>query len=536
MRPTSAAARSFATLLVPISLCLVLHGAAALAEERVVTLLYTNDIESVYEPVEAFWDPSIERIGGIPYLATLIRQQRNEAALSFLFDAGDIYTGALSQTSEGRLAFDLYSLMGYDALNLGNHEFEYGWQSLQHIQQRARFPVLSSNLFHEGTEIPFTRAYAILEQEGFRIGVIGAMGVDAFLNATNPAHRHGLEVREAAPIVQRHIDAIRDEVDLVVVLTHQNRTAPMQTDKEADPEVQRGFDEDYALAGTLRGADVILGGHSDHGLWQPARHPETGTLIGLTFGQGKYLGRMRLAVDSDEGSVELLDGQLLPVASAELEPDRALLERIAAERRRAAHLTEVVGRLSAPAVRRYYRESNLGNLLADMLRQAAGSDLAVMNSGSLRADLDAGEVSVEEILNVYPFIGKYHVVELDAAGVRALLEHSFALHYGLAQMSGVEAVYDSRRPLGQRLIEAEIGGQPLREDRRYSVASSAFLALGGDDYFMLREGKKVRTSKRPLSQVFLDHLRAQGLAHVPPIERLKDLARPEGEALNEQSQ
>ena len=79
-----------------------------------------------------------------------------------------------------------------------------------------------------------------------------------------------------------------------MVLTHQNRTAPMQTDKEADPEVQRGFDEDYALAGELRGVDVIFGGHSDHGLWEPVRHPDTGTLVGLTFGQGKYLGLMRL--------------------------------------------------------------------------------------------------------------------------------------------------------------------------------------------------------------------------------------------------
>jgi 5'-nucleotidase/UDP-sugar diphosphatase len=199
---------------------------AAAAETREVTLLYTNDIESVYEPVEAFWNPE-----------TLINQVRDQEALSFLFDAGDIYTGALSQASEGRLAFDLYSLMGYDAVNIGNHEFEYGWESLHQVQQRARFRVLSANLFYAESDHDFSQAYTILEKDGFRIGVIGSIGVDAFTNAINPDHRRGLEVRTPTPLIQQYVDEVRNEVDLVVVLTHQNRTAPMQTDKEADPEV-----------------------------------------------------------------------------------------------------------------------------------------------------------------------------------------------------------------------------------------------------------------------------------------------------------
>lgn len=497
----------------------------ATAEPRPVTILYTNDIESVYEPVEAFWNPEIETIGGIPYLATLIRRVREREGTSFLFDAGDIYTGALSQATEGRLAWDLYGLMGYDAVNLGNHEFEYGWRSLREIRQRARFPVLGANLFYAGTDIPFCRAYAILERNGVRVGVVGAMGVDAFTNAINPAHRQGLEVRAVAPIVQRHVDALRGEVDLVVVLTHQNRTAPMQTDKEADPEVQRGFDEDYALAGELRGVDVILGGHSDHGLWRPVRHPDTGTWIGLTFGQGKYLGLMRLAVDTAAGTVELREGRLIPVESAKLEPDPAVVRAIAEARAAHPRLSEVVGRIDQLAFRRYYRESNLGNLLADILRRASGADIAVMNSGSLRADFHPGEVTVEDVLNVYPFIGAYRVVEVDGEGVRELLEHSYALHYGYAQMAGVEATYDSRRPVGERLIEARVDGEPLDPARRYTVASSAFLANGGDDYAMLAAGRPVRESGSRLSDAFLEFFRERERVQVPPVGRQRDLAK-----------
>ncbi len=500
-----------------------LVSSALVAEPRTVTLLYTNDIESVYEPVEAFWDPQVEAIGGIPHLATLIAKTREEEELSFLFDAGDIYTGALSQATEGRLPFDLYGLMGYDAVNLGNHEFEYGWESLWRVHQRARFPVLCANVFYAGADIPFTRAYTILEKEGFRVGVVGAMGVDAFVNAINPAHVEGLEVRDPTPIVQQWVDALRGEVDLVVVLTHQNRTAPMQTDKEADPEVQRGFDEDWAMAGTLRGVDVILGGHSDHGLWEPARHPVTGTLVGLTFGQGKYLGRMRLAVE--EGTVTLEEGELLPVAAEDLPADAATRDAIRRARDAHPELTEVVASIDRLAFRRYYRESNLGNLLADTLREASGVDVAIFNSGSLRADFNPGEITVEEVLNVYPFIGPYVVTRIDGRALHELLEYGYALHYGLAQASGVETTYDSRRPAGERLQEVSVGGEPLDPDRLYTVASSQFLANGGDGYAMLAAGERVRVSHERLSEALLTRFRGERELRVPDVGRQRDLAR-----------
>ena len=504
---------------------LVALASSATAEPRRVTLFHTNDIESVYEPVEAFWNAEVETIGGIPYLATLIERERAREELSFLFDSGDIYTGALSQATEGRLAFDLYGIMGYDAVSLGNHEFEYGWRSLAEIRQRARFPVLCANLFYEGTDIPFNRGYAILEKEGFRIGVIGVMGVDAFINAVNPAHRAGVEVRPAALIVQEIVDRLRPEVDLIVVLTHQNRTAPMQTDKEADPEVQRGFDEDYALAGALTGVDVIFGGHSDHGLWQPVRHEKTGTWIGLTFGQGKYLGRMRLIVDSATGEVELDQGGLIPVEAAKLEAHPKIVASIAEARRHHPGLAERVTEIGELAFRRYYRESGLGNLFADLLREASGADIAVINSGSLRADLNPGEVTAEDVLNVYPFIDQYRVVEIDGNGVRALLEHGYALRYGFAQMAGVEAVYDSRRPVGDRLVEARVGGEPLDASRLYTVASSDFLANGGDDYSMLAAGRSVRESAGRMVEAFLAGLRSRAEVRVPAVGRQRDLAR-----------
>ena len=192
---------------------------SAASNAREVVLLYTNDIESVYEPVESVWREDIDRMGGMAYLAALIRQRRDDSRGTFLVDAGDIFTGSLSKATKGRLPFDLYSTMGYDAVNLGNHEFEYGWQTLLEVMQRARFPVLNANIYHEASQTNFARQYAILEKEGVRVGVIGSMGMDAFLNTMMKSNRAGLVAKPPIAVLQGYIDTIRAEVDLVVLLT-----------------------------------------------------------------------------------------------------------------------------------------------------------------------------------------------------------------------------------------------------------------------------------------------------------------------------
>lgn len=491
--------------------------------QKTVTILYTNDIESVYEPIDAFWTDDFELIGGIPYLATLINEVRKEEKTSFLFDAGDIFTGALSEATKGRLAFDVYSSMNYDAMALGNHEFEYGWEKLLHVKQRARFPVLNCNIFYKDTDINLCQSYTILERNGVRIGLIGVMGLEAFKNTINPIHTIGLEARHPYPIVQGIVNEIRDEVDLIVLLTHQNRSAPMQTDKEVDLEVQRGFHEDYEMAGALKDVDIIIGGHSDNGLWQPVKHPETGTLICLTFGQGKYLGYLNLEIDGTK--ITMNEGKLIPVDVSELVSDPEINRLVQKVRTENSELTQVIGTIDKPGYRKYYRESTIGNLFCDMLKEASNADIAFMNSGSFRADLNAGNVTVEEMVNIYPFVDKYHVVEIDGVALKELLEYSFQLTYGLSQLSGIDIKYDSNRPKGRRLIEAKINGKLLKESNRYQIATSSYLANGGDGLDMLKNGTLISKSKEDLIETFIHSIQKNPELILPRLGRQVDEAR-----------
>ena len=488
-----------------------------------VSLLYTNDIESVYEPIEAFWNKDIDSLGGLPYLATLINQTRQNEEVSFLFDAGDIFTGALSEATQGKLPFDVYSSIGYDAIAIGNHEFEYGWKKLLYVKQRASFPVLNCNIFYQGTDINFCQSYAILEREGIRIGVIGVMGLEAFKNTMNPIHRIGLEARDPYPIVQSIVNDIRKEVDLIVLLTHQNLSAPMQTDKEADLTIQRGFDEDYEMAGRIKGVDVIIGGHSDNGLWKPVRHPETGTLICLTFGQSKYLGYLNLTIN--KGKVTVNDGKLIPVNVSILTPDEKVAKLVRKVRAENVKLTEILGSVNKSGYRKYYRESTLGNLLTDMLKESSKADIAIMNSGSIRADLNAGDITVEEVINIYPFVDKFHIVEISGQSLMELLEYSYQLTYGFVQLSGATIKYDSNKPEGHRLIDVKINGRTLDKSKKYSIASSSFLANGGDGFEMLEKGKLILKSEANMIDIFINYIRDKEHLHIPKSVRQVDVSR-----------
>jgi len=485
-------------------------------------VLYTNDIESVYEPVESFWRADISRIGGMGHLSTLINGIRVRESNTLLVDAGDMFTGSLSKATEGRLVFDLYNAMGYDAVNLGNHEFEYGREILHHVMQRAQFPVLNANIFYDNTDIHFSQQYTIKNVNGIRVGIIGLMGVDAFINTMMKSNREGLYVKPPIAVLQSLIDKLRPDVDMVIVLTHQNRTAPMQTNKESDAEVQRGFDEDFELAGAVQGVDLIVGGHSDNGLKVPVQHPKTGTTIVMTYGQGMHLGYAKFEINQNPThKPKLIEGRLIPVDADRYPANPRISDLISQARAEHPELATVVGSLDRQAYRKYYREAPLGNLLADMLREHANADVGLVAAGAIRADLEAGEITIEEVLNVFPFTDTVSILTIDGETLRQVLEKGLSLEYGLAQFSGVVAHYDGSKPPRERLVSARIGGKALDPKSTYRLVTGSFTATGGENYVMF-DGVPHERSDLLVSDVFIKAFVTQEMTTVPELGRLID--------------
>ena len=488
---------------------------------REVTLLFTNDLESAFDPIPAYWNPKVEYLGGIAHLATLVDDLREQEKVVFLFDAGDIFTGVLSKKTEGIVPMEMMITMDYDAMVIGNHEFEYGWQTFARMKDRLPFPVLGANLFYADSGLPYAQAYSIVERQGVRIGVVGVMGQDAG-TAIIPSHIRGIDVRDPIESIRPIVERLKPQVDLIVVLTHQGKTAPMQTDDEAHPEIQRGIDADIKLAGAVMGIDVIFSGHADSGTESPYVHPTTGTLIMQTYGQGTRLGFLQLRLGETEKNSRAIahEGKLIPVVSNDLTPHPVVAQKLAKYKAQFPELQEVLCFSEERISRLYNEESDLGNLYADIIRAEVSAEIGFMPSGALRKDLPQGDVPLMDVIDSFPFTDRVAELEMTGKQILAVLEQSLTLERGMLQVSGLRVDYDLSRPVGNRVVSVQVNEVDLNLAQFYRVSTVEIMAQGGDLFTTFREATRIQRPDIRFSEVLTERLREMGKLVIPKRGRL----------------
>lgn len=475
---------------------------------RELVILHTNDVESAIDPIPAFWLEGSPLMGGAAHLQTMFDGIRAEEAEKgnpvFLFDSGDMFTGLLSRLTLGEVMMEMMITLGYDAMALGNHEFDYGSANFLQKMHRVPFPVLSANTFWKDSDFLYARPHAILEKDGLRIGVIGVIGQDA-MSVVLPSLVADLEFRDPIPYVRRSVEELEPITDLIVVLAHQGKTGPMQSDQENDPEVWRDFEEDIELTTAVPGIDVFLGGHAHRGIDPPHVNAETGTIISQTFGHGTRVGVFRLWVDTRTGEVTKHEGGLVTPWSAEHPADPFMEGKMNAFKAAFADQIEpVVGRLEDRLTRKYRRESTLGSFVADVIRDSMDVDVGLTNAGGLRADIAAGDVTLGAIRDALPFLNSVVEVEMTGAQLVEILEQGFSLERGMIQVSGLVAKIDLERAVGERLVDLTVGGEAVDLARTYSVATNSFLAEGGDLYSTFEGLEWVEHDERTLAEVVIE--------------------------------
>ena len=498
-------------------LWLVSISANAQTGTKEVTILYTNDFHSAFDPIPAYWLKGSPELGGAAQLTTMINQIRAREKNSFLFDAGDMFTGMLSNVSQGEILMEMMMSMKYDAMGIGNHEFDYGSKNFIKQMNRVPFPVLGANIFYKGTNIAYSRPYTILEKNGLRLGVIGIIGLDAFSVLWQEGSAD-LEFRDPIPIAKKMVEELKPQVDLIVVLAHQGKTGPQQTDAEARPEVQRDFDEDIRFCREVPGIDLYVGGHAHRGIEIPYKEPTNGALIVQTYGYGTRLGYIKLQVK--DGKVISSKGELLKVWTAKYKPDPGVLSKINAYKKKSApEIGQPLGVLQTRLVRDYQRESSLGCFIADIIREAGKADIGFENAGGIRADIPAGTVTNGNVLDAVPFFNTLSVLQMNGKQIKEVLEQGFSLERGMMQVSGLTAWYDMSQPIGQRLVKLNIGNEPSVDEKMYTVATNSFVADGGDLYATFHDLKKTNTEK-PFSSFVMDYIRNKKQITAPVMGRL----------------
>lgn len=454
--------------------CLLLATAALAGDPVRLIVLHTNDLHGQLHPMPPSPVRPVLRgkaAGGYAHLASMVRAIRREAAgrgaKVLLLDAGDIFQGTpIGNETRGRAVIEAMNALGYDAGALGNHEFDYGYENLVALVEKAAFPVLAANL----AGAKRVRPYVVLAPPAApcRVAVIGVITPGTPM-ITTPGVTDGLTFADPVPVVR----ALRKELqaDLFVVVSHLGR------------------EDELRLAREVEGLALVVGGHSH----SPYVRKVDGTLVLQTHSRGLSLGRADLDLDPDGWKVVRAEGRLLPVDPRATAPDAAVQEVIVRYGKDLdERLRRVVGRLAAPLRRaRGLVSSPAGNWMADVLRRAGQAEVGFMNKGGIRTDLEAGEVTAGDIYRLMPFDNVVATMDLTGAELRALLERHFAPgRYPGLEWSGL-FVEVARAADGTVTIAAvTVGGRPLDEQRLYRVATNSFLAAGGDGFEAFQKGRR----------------------------------------------
>ena len=456
---------NIASIIVLIILCF----APAQARDVSLRILYVNDFHGFAEPYKPVG--SKESLGGVASLAGEVNKLRKEKP-TLLLAAGDMIQGhGWANFFRGKSSIALMNRMRFDAMVVGNHEFDFGQDVLKKRIAAARFPVLGANVegFKDGL-----KPYVIKEIQGLKVAIIGVVTLDT-PQATHPKNVQGLKFLPPGAAVEKYLPELKKQADLVIVLSH------------------IGYQADRDLAASVPGIGVIVGGHSHTKLLEPTVINQT--IIVQAWEHAKALGVLDLTVA--DGKIKAWSGRLEMIKPGQGQEDkgvRRLVKRYGflVDTLLGSKIGEAALDLDGEHVR--MRETNLGDFLADILRQAAGADAAIINGGGIRTSILKGKITVKDIYAVLPFDNYLVAIKLTGKQIREALEHGVSgVEEGAGrfpQVSGLSFTYSRGAPAGSRVKDIMIGGRPLDLQKEYAVATNDFMAAGGDGYRAFGEALK----------------------------------------------
>jgi len=494
-----------------------------------------------------------------------LRQQGGEDDTLFL-SAGDNIGASLfaSSQAQDQPTIDVLNALDLRTSAVGNHEFDRGFADLRgRVSDAADWSYLGANVYREGTQTPVLDPYDLVEVDGLRVAVIGAVTQET-PSLVSPAGVEGLDFGDPVEAVNRVADRLTDgietrsneEADVIVAEYHEGAGAGVADGATVEEEIAGGGAFAEIATKTSADVDVIFTGHThkEYAFDGPIPGVDGRTRPILQTGSyGDNVGQVRLTLDPTTGDVTAYTQRNVPrVATADTTlPRVAEVKRItdAALAEAAVIGNQPVGRIGADITTAYTgtardnraAESTLGDTVANALRDGvsefAEPDLGLTNPGGLRADLrfardtanaqetTDGVVTFAEANAVLPFNNTVAVVELTGAQLKAVLEQQWQptanadgtpvsrpyLQLGLSD--NVEVTADPTNPAGSRITSVTLDDEPLDPAATYTVSTLSFLAQGGDNFTAFRDASYVDTGLLD-AELWRDYL-ATGTADAP---------------------
>ena len=505
--------------LIFLSASALAFSASAAMADYTLTVLHTNDFHARFEPISKYdsgcsAEDNAEGkcFGGTARLVTAVAAARARSNNSILVDGGDQFQGTLFYTYyKGAMAAEFMNRLGYDAMTVGNHEFDDGPEVLRGFMDTINFPILMSNadVSGEATLAGELAKSTVIERGGEKIGLIGLTPQDTDdlsspgpnVIFTDPADAVGGEVAKLEEM----------GINKIIVLSHS------------------GYGVDQAVAAANPSVDIIVGGHTNTYLSNESDsavgpYP---TMVGTTaivsaYAYGKFLGELNVTFD-DSGVITEASGEPI-IMDGGVSEDETAVARIA---ELAVPLDEIRNQVVAQSAEAIdgdrgscrASECQMGNLVADaMLDRVAsqGVTIAIQNGGGLRASIDAGEVTMGEVLTVLPFQNTLATFQMTGANVIAALENGVSqVEEGAGrfpQVAGIRFTWDPAAAPGSRVVEVTLAdGSAIDPDTVYGVVTNNFMRSGGDGYSVMEtEGMNAYDFGPGLEVVVADYMLAQG--------------------------
>ncbi|HWU87439.1 MAG TPA: bifunctional UDP-sugar hydrolase/5'-nucleotidase [Kofleriaceae bacterium] len=472
-----------------------------------LTIIGTNDLHGALERLPLF----------AGFVANVRAARAADGGGVLLVDAGDMFQGTLeSNLAEGADVVRAYNQLGYAAAAIGNHEFDFGpvgprvtpasaeddsRGALKARAAEARFPFVSANLLDRDTGArirwPNMPASAMVEVAGVKVGIIGA-STESTPYTTMPVNFEGLTIAPAGPAIAEEARRLRGAGAQVIVVTAHLGSKCKDLEHPDDPSSCDRSEELFKVIGDLpKGTvDVFVAGHTHAAM----AHRISDIAVIESYSSGRAFGRvdLRLAPDGHVTGEKIhqpqvmcgeLDKPVPPPAACQpgdyegrpVVPDPAVQQIVdSALARAAVRRSEKLGVTLAKRITKSYgTESAEGNWFCDlMLAARPDAQVAVTNGGGLRADLPAGELEYGQLFEAIPFDNRFAIVELTGADLRKLV--STNLQRGGAILSWGNLAAKARCKDDRLDVAITVGGRPLSDAATYKMATSDFLASGGD--------------------------------------------------------
>lgn len=473
-----------------------------------ITILHTNDHHG------RFWQNEQGEYG-LAARKTLIDNLRKEVEAAggslLLLDGGDVNTGVPeSDLQDAEPDFRGMNLIGYDAVALGNHEFDNPIDVLRKQQSWVDFPLLSANIYKEGTNERLFKPYEIFDKQGVKIAVIGLTTNDT-IKIGNPEYLQGIEFKAPADEAKKVVEELRnsEKPDIIIAATHMGHydNGNHGSNAPGDVEMARSLPKGYL--------NMIVGGHSQDPVCMESENvkatnyvpgtpcqpdQQNGTWIVQAHEWGKYVGRADF--EFKNGEFTLKNYQLIPVNlkekikndagdteyrlyTQEIEQSKEMLDLLKpfqdkGQEQLSVKIGSVNSRLEGDRSKVRFEQTNLANLLLQAQIERTNADLGVMSGGGVRDSIEAGDITYKDVLKVQPFGNTVVYVDLKGSELEEYLAVAASMKTdsgAYAQFANVSLVTD-----GTKVRDVKIKGQPLEMDKTYRLATLSFNASGGDGY------------------------------------------------------